>query len=102
MAGEAEKPKVLHASVGELFDVCLAGTPTAGYTWDLDQSGSADLVEFLGVEYLNPPTDTVGGSTVQVFHFRAQRPGETLLRFRYGRRWEQQPLRVKAIAVVSQ
>jgi predicted secreted protein len=93
------QPPPVQATVGDTFDVRLEGIPTSGYTWELDPSGLPDLVEFLAAELVAAHGQVAGGPAVQVFRFRATRPGETRIRFRYRRRWEAEPLRETHVTV---
>jgi predicted secreted protein len=93
------QPPPVQANVGDTFDVRLEGVPTSGYTWELDAVGLPDLVEFVAAELVAPQGQIAGGPAVQVFRFRAARPGKALLRFRYRRRWETQPLRETQVEV---
>jgi predicted secreted protein len=62
--------------------------PTAGYLWELVVSGEiAEVLKLLGSD-LKPDTSRVGAPAVQLFHFRAIRPGKVNVHFRYARPWE--------------
>ena len=89
----------VQAKPGETFDVRLEGIPTSGYTWELDPRGLPEEVEFVAAETVPPQGQVAGGPAVQVFRFRAARPGDALLRFRYRRRWETEPLRETQVSV---
>jgi predicted secreted protein len=93
------QPPPIQATIGETFDVRLEGIPTSGYTWELDPLGLPDMVEFIAAELVAPQGQVAGAAAVQVFRFRAARPGETHLRFRYRRRWEAEPLRETQVNV---
>jgi predicted secreted protein len=89
----------VRAAMGETFDVRLEGTPTSGYVWELDLRAIPDTVEFISAETITSPGAIAGGPAVQVFRFRAVRPGDAHIRFRYQRRWETEAIRETEITV---
>ena len=78
----------IEAKVGQPFEIRLEGTPTAGYVWQWEPEGAADLIELISSAFVAAAKGVLGGSGAQVFRFRALREGQLRLRFRYGRRWE--------------
>lgn len=88
------------APVGGTFEVSLEGTPAAGFVWEADlPEGQGRLVEQAGSEWRPPPERRLGGKGLQIFRFRALRPGEATLRFRYRRPWESHPVRERLVPV---
>lgn len=80
---------VVEASVGAEFDVALQGVPTSGFRWELSIPDEArELITPLGDEW-EGASGLAGGSAVQRFRFRASRPGEATVTFRYARPWEE-------------
>jgi predicted secreted protein len=74
--------------VGELFEIDLEGVPTAGFVWQLHiPSEHAALLELLDSAW-DRKGDSIGGTAVQRFRFRALVPGITTLTFGYRRPWE--------------
>jgi len=78
----------VRATIGETFEVRLEGTPTSGYTWELDPHGLPDVAEFAAADMISSAGLVAGGPAVQIFRFRAVREGEGRIRFRYRRHWE--------------
>jgi len=78
----------VRATTGETFEVRLEGTPTSGYTWELDPHGLPGVVEFAAADIIPSGGLAAGGPAVQVFRFRAVREGDGRIRFRYRRHWE--------------
>src|SRR5262245_2174258 len=83
-------PTKLELVVGEQRSVELLGLGTAGYMWDDEVVGEADIVEVRwtrGVPSSSPPRP-VGLSAPEVLTIHALRPGTVELRLCQHRRWE--------------
>lgn len=85
-----EIPTSLDLSVGEQRDVELPGLGTAGYVWDSDIVGDADVIEVSWTRGDPPgsPPRPVGESAPEVATIRALQPGTVQLQLYQHRRWE--------------
>jgi predicted secreted protein len=80
--------ELVETKVGEVFEIPLEATPTAGFRWELSLPMEADLVDFVGTEWRPVQPGLIGGSAAQIFRFNAVAPGELTLVFDYRRPWE--------------
>jgi hypothetical protein len=80
---------VVTAEVGIPFEVRLVATPTTGDGWEVAALPS-------GVELLGSAARTENQS---VFQLRAGHPGRFEVRFVAKRRWEQERIEIRVIAV---
>ncbi|GAS87536.1 protease inhibitor I42 family protein [Mycolicibacterium brisbanense] len=77
---------MITAHVGEVVTIDLSSSPSTGYKWDVQQV--PDGVAVVNTTFTPPPPDVVGGSGVQHFEVRADRPGSFVLTFTLKRPWE--------------
>ena len=84
-------PDRLDLSVGEERSLMLQGLGTAGYMWQEQISGSADVVGVTWQRGFPPGTEpaAIGVSAPETATIRALAPGEVTLRFIRIRPWEQ-------------
>ncbi|MQP75460.1 hypothetical protein CQ393_06090 [Stenotrophomonas sp. MYb238] len=90
-------PTIVHAradsantlEVGQILEVALEGNAGTGYQWQVVESGQPQLAA------IAPSADTAtaaparpGGPVLQRLRFRAEQPGQALLRLEYRRPWE--------------
>lgn len=77
-------------SVGEQQDVELPGLGTAGYVWDSEIAGKANVIDVQWSRGDSPgtPPRPVGQSAPEVATIRAVAPGDVELRLFQHRRWE--------------
>ena len=80
---------VVTADVGIPFEVRLGATPTTSDGWEV--AALPPGVELLGSE--------AGGDDQSVFRLRAGHPGRYEVRFVAKRRWEQEPIDIRVVAV---
>jgi predicted secreted protein len=66
------------------FVVRLPADPAQGYSWQLVDSSFSEFVAFETEDSKNHVKSQAGGAGIQVFHFKALKPGTTTLRFIYG------------------
>jgi predicted secreted protein len=77
--------QIIHAKVGELFEVALPATAGTGYRWVVTLLPEAfTLIE----ETRDVPTLRPGAGTVQRFRFQSSSPGKYALAFAYRRGWQ--------------
>lgn len=90
----------VHTTVGTTFEISLPAAPTAGFKWEVSiPLEGADVIEYIGTDWETPKPPTLGGTSLQLFRFRAIALGEVPLVFRYRRRWEDTDKEVKAMVV---
>ena len=80
---------VVTADVGVPFEVRLAATPTMADGWEV--AALPPGVELLG--------SAAGDEAQSVFRLRAGHPGRFEVRFVAKRRWEQQAIAIRVVAV---
>ena len=77
--------QIIHAKVGEPFEVALTVTAGTGFRWEVTQPPEAiTLIE----ETRDVPTLKPGAGTVQRFRFQSSTPGKYELAFAYRRGWQ--------------
>ncbi len=76
--------------VGTTLEVTLAGNPTTGYIWEVDQVDTAVLAP-VGDPEFTPDRDADGAGGVEVLTFDAVAPGETILDLVNHRPFEDEP-----------
>jgi predicted secreted protein len=92
--------ELIETKVGEVFEIPLQATPTAGFRWELSfPTEAADLVDFVGTEWRQVQPGLIGGSAAQIFRFNAMAPGELTLVFEYRRPWEVSETKRRAVHV---
>jgi predicted secreted protein len=67
------------------FTVGLPADLGEGYSWQLIDSSFSEYVTFEKEDSKNQVKSQAGSASIQVFHFRAIKPGTTTIRFIYGR-----------------
>jgi inhibitor of cysteine peptidase len=83
---------------GDLLLIALAGNPTTGYEWEIEEEPDDGLLERIpGIDY-HPDSDLVGGGGTFYFRYRAVATGHGNLTFAYRRPWEAGPAE-KTIAI---
>jgi predicted secreted protein len=91
--------ELVETTVGEVFEIPLEATPTAGFRWELSFATEAGLVDFVGTEWHPVQPGLIGGSAAQIFRFNAVAPGELTLVFEYRRPWEVSERKGQAVHV---
>ena len=76
--------QIIHAKVGEPFEVALPVAAGTGYRWEVTSPGAIKLIE----ETRDVPTLRPGAGTVQRFRFQSSAPGKYELAFAYRRGWQ--------------
>ena len=97
---EEDDRAIVELQEGELLMVALPGNPTTGYEWaPAEEPGFLERVP--GVDYLPEPASApVGAGGTFFFRYRAQAPGEGVLRFAYQRPWEEAPAQTFSLTVI--
>ena len=98
MNGESRQGDVISVAPGEEFEIRLASTPSAGYTWQVENyPGELQLVDSATKAPTGAPT--VGDPMLQMFRFRATAAGDYTLSFVLKRAWETTPLEGRTVRV---
>ncbi len=87
-AEESKNPKVIKVQVGHNITIILKSNPTTGYQWQFANPLDESTLKLISSEYLADKTELVGVGGKQVWRFRALKPGETSISFKYVRPWE--------------
>jgi predicted secreted protein len=80
--------QIIHAKVGELFEVTLPVTAGTGYRWAVTLPPTSPKAITLIEETHDVPTLRPGAGTVQHFRFQSSTPGKYELAFAYRRGWQ--------------
>jgi len=67
-----------------MFVVRLPAAPGQGYSWQLIDSSFSEFVTFEKEDSKNQVKSQAGSSSIQVFRFKAIKPGTATIRFIYG------------------
>lgn len=73
---------------GEQFAVRLESNPTTGYSWEVSEMTTPDLVVLESVTHVETDTELVGAPGTDVFVFTAGSAGAGILRLEYVRSFE--------------
>lgn len=88
---EEEKPimnisdpaKNLEASAGNEFKIIIDSNPSTGYHWEIVGDVDKSIVEFISKDYRASEPVMPGSGGVDVFIFKALKPGETHITLGY-------------------
>jgi predicted secreted protein len=74
----------------ESFSVVFPGNPATGYEWFVKEGHDKQVVTLIGQRRGAPPAVMMPGAPMadEIFDFKAQKPGETVLTFALYRSWE--------------
>lgn len=87
VAGPAGRQVV--AATGDVLIVRVVGNASTGYAWERIDDGRGVLVQVRGAVTPAPQAErpVIGGPTTQVWRFRAEKAGDSTLRFVYRQPW---------------
>jgi inhibitor of cysteine peptidase len=80
---ESANNRTVDVKTNDEFEIVLPEVRTAGYQWGLTGSTACQLIR----EETEPNLETVGGSGVHRFRFRAVSPGACQIQLHYSRSW---------------
>ena len=83
----ADAGKQVALSVGESFDVVLAGNPTTGNQWEVTELDTS-IAKQVGVATYEPSGTAMGGSGQFTFQFKTVAAGRTPLKLIHHRPFE--------------
>jgi predicted secreted protein len=73
-------------TTGDTADVTLKGNPTTGYTWQYTIADES-IIKLDGESSVTD-SDLIGAGSTFTWNFKALKPGETKITFKYYRAWE--------------
>jgi inhibitor of cysteine peptidase len=73
--------------VGDLVAILLSESPTTGYRWAVDQSGTPEL-EFQNSDYSPVAGGGIGSGGSHTFTFVAKKTGTAAVGLKHWREWE--------------
>jgi len=87
---------------GQTLVVTLEGNPTTGYSWEVAEPLSEQVLRQAGEPEFQQESDLVGAGGVQILRFEAVNAGKMTLKLIYHRPWERdvEPLETYSIQVV--
>ena len=87
---------------GQTLVVTLEGNPTTGYSWEVAEPLSEQVLRQAGEPEFQQESDLVGAGGVQILRFEAVNAGKMTLKLIYHRPWEKdvEPLETYSIQVV--
>lgn len=88
--------KKISVRKGEIFEIQLESNPTTGYRWYT--SFDNRIVNFTNENYKinsqesNKNNSSFGKPGYQIFKFKAIKAGKTIIKIKYQRSWEKEPI----------
>jgi inhibitor of cysteine peptidase len=100
---EADSGKTIEFKTGQIVSITLEANPTTGYTWDVVEAPSVQVMRQVGEIEFEPESDLIGAGGVQTVRFEVVNPGQTSLTLAYHRPWEtaMEPLNKFSISVIA-
>ena len=80
------KEKQLTVKVDQNFNINLKSNPTTGYNWESDYDPK--YIQLVDEKYISNNPMLIGSNGKTFFKFKALKPGETDITFKYFRSWE--------------
>jgi len=96
-ATREQNGQTVELAQGQTLKVELAGNPTTGYEWTVDQADAA-VLRLEGSSY-KPDSSAIGAGGLYTFRFEALESGTTPLVLVYQRAWEPRPLEIYTLTV---
>jgi inhibitor of cysteine peptidase len=96
-ATREQNGQTLELAQGQTLMVELAGNPTTGYEWAVDQADATRLR--LAESSYKPDSSAVGAGGLYTFRFEALESGSTPLVLVYRRSWEPRPIETWSLTV---
>ncbi len=85
--GEADDGKSFQIRRGETIAVRLAGNPTTGYTWAVDEVDKK-IMELVDSSYTRSSPERIGSGGWRTLTFKAISAGTSSIKLKYWRAWE--------------
>jgi inhibitor of cysteine peptidase len=84
-----ESSESITVNAGQNFTVTLDSNQTTGFTWQLAQALDANLVQYVGKDYVEPAdTTVVGAPGKEIWQFQALAEGKTTIVLQYSQAWD--------------
>jgi len=82
--------------------IVLESNRTTGFEWQLKASPAADVLEFIGSEYIAGDSEVLGSEGKEIWRFRAVGIGKTSVSLEYARPWEKDipPAKTREFSVI--
>lgn len=96
------KKETISVKPGTVFSIELKSNPTTGYQWQVKELNKyfLELESSTFIPALNENTNIVGSGGVELWSFKAIKPGQTSISFFYSRSWEnKKPIQKKTFNV---
>ncbi len=74
------------ANKGDTIEIQLDETPTAGYSWEIDNM-DGDIVELMSSDYKLYDTAGIGGGGLRTMLFVVKKPGSGNIKLKNAQRW---------------
>jgi inhibitor of cysteine peptidase len=89
----AHKVPLKIVKVNKEFKIALESNPTTGYSWT--PKFNSKYIKLVNSTYVAYKTDPgmVGSGGIQIFTFKAIKPGKTAITMQYQRPWENSPIK---------
>lgn len=85
--GKAQDGRDLDLKVGSILEIELPGRGGTGYSWSAEAAG-APYLKLMSQTTRQVVEGRLGGPVIEVWRFRAEKPGATEIRMVYFRPWE--------------
>lgn len=99
----ADDGTTVEIETGQVLSITLEANPTTGYTWEVTESPSEQVLKQVGEIEFEPESDLIGAGGVQLIKFKVVNAGQTSLKLVYHRPWEMdvEPLETFSINVIA-
>ena len=100
---EADNGRTIKLTTGQVVTITLDANPTTGYTWEVVEAPSGQVMHQVGKIEFESESEAIGAGGVQIITFEVVNAGQTSLSLVYHRPWETdvEPLKTFAIHVVA-
>jgi predicted secreted protein len=85
--GKDQDGRDLDLKVGSILEIELPGRSGTGYSWSAEAAG-APYLKLMSHTTRQVVEGRLGGPVIEVWRFRAEKPGATEIRMAYFRPWE--------------
>ena len=85
---ELKNSKVLKTQVGRDIIIVLNSNPTTAYQWQIAEPLDENILKLISSEYKADKVELVGSAGKQIWRFKALKPADATISFKYVRPWE--------------
>ena len=99
----ADSGRTIELTTGQVVTITLEANPTTGYTWEVVEAPSGQVMRQVGEIEFESESDAIGAGGVQIIRFEVVNAGQTSLTLVYHRPWETdvEPLDAFSIKVIA-